>query len=286
MTATVVRADDPAQVPATAAAVLDRVSAGYDDRLALDAVSLVVEPGALLAVIGPNGAGKSTLLKVLAGLIRPVAGSVTVLGRPAGSAARSIAYVPQAEEVDWDFPVTVEAVVMMGRYGRIGIGRSPGRVDRDRVAAALDAVGVAQLADRQIGALSGGQRRRVFLARALAADPELYLLDEPVTGVDAGTQDDMMDVLEAEARAGRTVIATTHDLLTAAHRFDQSALLNGRLIAHGPASLALDERLLGETYAGHVVVLPGEGRRLALDDAHHGPEQGGRRRPRERGTRP
>jgi ABC-type Mn2+/Zn2+ transport system ATPase subunit len=274
VTATVLRAHGTAQVPSTAAAVLDRVSAGYDERLALDAVSLVVERGALLAVVGPNGAGKSTLLKVLAGLIRPVAGSVTVLGRPAGSAPRSIAYVPQAEEVDWDFPVTVEAVVMMGRYGRIGIGRSPGREDRDRVAGAIEAVGVADLADRQIGALSGGQRRRVFLARALAVEPELYLLDEPVTGVDARTQDDMMDVLQAEARAGKTVIATTHDLLCAAHQFHQSALLNGRLIAHGPASLVLDERLLGETYGGHVVVLPGEGGRLALDDAHHGSEPG------------
>jgi ABC-type Mn2+/Zn2+ transport system ATPase subunit len=268
VTAAVSRADDTLRVPGTAAAVLDRVSAGYDDRRALDAVSLVVEHGALLAVVGPNGAGKSTLLKVLAGLIRPVAGSVTVLGRPA-TAAHSIAYVPQAEEVDWDFPVTVAAVVMMGRYGRIGIGRSPGREDRDRVAAALESVGVAHLADRQIGALSGGQRRRVFLARALAVDPELYLLDEPVTGVDVRTQDDMMDVLQAQAQAGRTVIATTHDLLTAAHRFDQAVLLNGRVIAHGPASLVLDERLLAETYAGHVVVLPG-GSGLALDDAHHG----------------
>lgn len=248
---------------------VDRLSAGYGARLALADVSLTVEHGSLLAVIGPNGAGKSTLLKAIAGLIRPIAGQVTVLGKPPGTAGRSIAYLPQAEEVDWDFPVTVDAVVMMGRYARIGIGRSPGRLDRERVAAALETVGMADQAHVQIGSLSGGQRRRVFLARALAADPELYLLDEPVTGVDAGTQEDLMDVLEAEARSGKTVIATTHDLICAAQRFHHSALLNGHLVAQGPASLVLDQRLLAETYAGHVLVLPNGGGRLALDDSHH-----------------
>jgi ABC-type Mn2+/Zn2+ transport system ATPase subunit len=223
----------------------------------------------LLAVIGPNGAGKSTLLKLLAGLLRPSSGTVTVLGGPPGSAGRSIAYLPQAEAVDWEFPVTVREVVMMGRYARLGFWHGPGREDRDRVAAALATVGMADAGQRQIGALSGGQRRRVFLARAIAADPDLYLLDEPVTGVDARTQEDLMDVLEAEARSGKTVIATTHDLICAAQRFHQAALLNGRLVAQGPAELVLDRELLSETYGGHVLVLPGDGDRLVLDDAHH-----------------
>jgi len=158
---------------------------------------------------------------------------------------------------------------MMGRYARLGFGRQPAAVDRERVAAALETVGMADAVDRQIGALSGGQRRRVFLARAIAAEPELYLLDEPVTGVDARTQEELMDVLEAEARAGKTVIATTHDLICAAQRFHEAAFLNGRLVAQGPAEMVLDQKLLSETYGGHVLVLPGDGGRLVLDDAHH-----------------
>jgi ABC-type Mn2+/Zn2+ transport system ATPase subunit len=253
------------------------VTAGYGRRTALSDVNLTVAPGSLLAVIGPNGAGKSTLLKLIAGLIRPMSGQIIVLGGPPGTAARSIAYLPQAEAVDWEFPVTVREVVNMGRYARLGVGHEPGRLDRERVLAALETVGMADAVDRQIGALSGGQRRRVFLARAIAADPDLYLLDEPVTGVDARTQEDLMDVLEAEARAGKTVIATTHDLICAAQRFHQAALLNGRLIAQGSAELVLDQKLLSETYGGHVLVLPGDGQRMVLDDAHHHDEAPGER---------
>ncbi|HEX8938810.1 MAG TPA: ABC transporter ATP-binding protein [Candidatus Limnocylindrales bacterium] len=258
---------------------LTDVVAGYGNRIALDRVSLEIDAGSLLAVIGPNGAGKSTLLKVIAGLLRPFAGQVDVLGGPPGANARRIAYVPQAELVDWEFPVTVDEVVMMGRYPRLGIGRGPGRVDREAVTRALETVGMADAVDRQVGALSGGQRRRVFLARALAAEPDLYLLDEPVTGVDATTQEDLMDVLEAEARAGRTVIATTHDLLCAAQRFHEALLINRRVVAHGPANLVLDQDLLGRTYGGHILVLPTAGAEpaagvtpggaLILDDAHH-----------------
>jgi ABC-type Mn2+/Zn2+ transport system ATPase subunit len=251
------------------AVVVEGVTAGYGRRVALTDVSLDVQQGSLLAVIGPNGAGKSTLLKLIAGLLKPTAGRLTVLGGPPGSAAREVAYLPQAEAVDWEFPVTVGEVVMMGRYARLGFGRQPGPVDRERVAAARETVGMADAADRQIGALSGGQRRRVFLARAIAAEPELYLLDEPVTGVDVTTQEELMDVLEGEARAGKTVIATTHDLICAAQRFHQAALINGRVVAQGPAELVLDQRLLAETYGGHVLVLPGDGGRMVLDDAHH-----------------
>jgi ABC-type Mn2+/Zn2+ transport system ATPase subunit len=258
--------------------VLDGVSADYGGRPALTDVSLEIRSGSLLAVIGPNGAGKSTLLKLIAGLIRPSAGRLTVLGGPPGAAAKSVAYLPQAEAVDWEFPVTVGEVVMMGRYARLGIGREPRAIDRERVAEALETVGMAAAARRQIGALSGGQRRRVFLARALAAEPELYLLDEPVTGVDVRTQEDLMDVLEAEARAGKTVIATTHDLICAAQRFHEAALLNRHLVAHGPAELVLDQRLLAETYGGHVLVLPGDGGRIVLDDAHHHDEEPTRER--------
>jgi ABC-type Mn2+/Zn2+ transport system ATPase subunit len=256
---------------------LEDITAGYGERVALSHISLGVPRGSLLAVVGPNGAGKSTLLKVMAGLLQPFSGHVEVLGGDVGQHARQVAYLPQAEAVDWQFPVSVGDVVMMGRYPLIGWGRRPGATDREHVANALATVGMQAQADRQIGALSGGQRRRVFLARAIAADPDLYLLDEPVTGVDAVTQEDLMDVLEAEARAGKTVIATTHDLLCAAQRFQQAALINGRLVAQGPANLVLDQRLLAETYGGHVLILQADaGTALALDDAHHHDEPSGR----------
>ncbi len=215
---------------------------------------------------------------MLAGLLPIRAGTARVLGGPPGSAARRVAYVPQAEVVDWAFPVTVGEVVMMGRYPAIGIGRRPGPADRAAVAEALETVGMADHRGRQIGALSGGQRRRVFLARALAARPDLYLLDEPVTGVDATTQEDLMDVLEAQARDGKTVVATTHDLAGAAHRFQDAALVNRRIVAAGPAKdLVLDQRLLAETYGGHVLVLPDlTGGTFVLDDAHHHDQAAGR----------
>jgi ABC-type Mn2+/Zn2+ transport system ATPase subunit len=253
---------------ASGAVRLRGVTVAYGDRIALDQVDLDIARGALLAVIGPNGAGKSTLLKTIAGLVEPIAGSIEVLGSPPGVAARRVAYVPQAELVDWSFPVTVGDVVMMGRVPLIGIARSPSREDRAIVQHALAAVGMGGEDSRQIGALSGGQRRRVFLARALAARPDLYLLDEPVTGVDATTEEDLMHLLEAEANAGRTVIASTHDLAAAAHHFREVALVNGRVVAIGPSSLVMDRELLRTTYGGHVVVLP-EGEGAIIDDAHH-----------------
>jgi ABC-type Mn2+/Zn2+ transport system ATPase subunit len=246
---------------------LSDVTVGYGDRIALENVNLAVEAGSLLAVVGPNGAGKSTLLKLMAGLIRPWHGRVEVLGHPAGQQARRVAYVPQAELVDWGFPVTVGDVVMMGRYPALGRLRRPGSEDRRAVSAALEQVGMAAFASTQIGSLSGGQRRRVFLARALAAAPDLFLLDEPVTGVDATTQEDLMDILEAEARSGKTVVATTHDLACAAQRFQQVAAVNRTILAHGPSSLILDPEVLARTYGGHLLVLGGQ--TVVLDDAHH-----------------
>jgi ABC-type Mn2+/Zn2+ transport system ATPase subunit len=268
----------PAFVPGPEPAVrLRAVTAGYGDRVALSDVDLEIARGSLLAVIGPNGAGKSTLLKTIAGLLKPFSGTVEVLGGPPRLQAKRLAYVPQAEMVDWAFPVTVGDVVMMGRVPLIGIGRSAGRKDREAVLAALETVGMGDAHGRQIGALSGGQRRRVFLARALAAEPDLYLLDEPVTGVDVTTQEDLMRILEAESDAGRTVVATTHDLASAAHHFHQAAFVNGRIVAFGPADLVMDPALLTATYGGHVIVLPA-GDRTIIDDAHHHDDAPGRER--------
>jgi ABC-type Mn2+/Zn2+ transport system ATPase subunit len=165
---------------------------------------------------------------------------------------------------------------MMGRYPLLGPIRRPGPDDRRAVRDALGRVSMADHADRQIGALSGGQRRRVFLARALAAEPDLVLLDEPVTGIDATTQEDLMDLLEDEARRGKTVIATTHDLACAAQRFQRVLAINRAVVAHGPSSLVLEPDVLSRTYGGHLLVIAGQ--TVVLDDAHHHDEQSGSER--------
>ncbi len=246
---------------------LSDISAGYGGRTALEHVTISVEPGSLLAVVGPNGAGKSTLLKLMAGLLRPWSGRIEMLGAPPGREARRIAYVPQAELVDWAFPVTVEDVVMMGRFPRLGPVRRPGADDRRAVGEALAKVHMDNHRHTQIGRLSGGQRRRVFLARALAAEPDVFLLDEPVTGIDATTQELLMDLLEDEAARGKTVVATTHDLACAAQRFHRVLAVNRTVVAYGASNLVLDADVLARAYGGHLLVL--EGRTVVLDDAHH-----------------
>jgi ABC-type Mn2+/Zn2+ transport system ATPase subunit len=257
----------PAIGAAEVAVRLRAVTAGYDGQPALEGVDLEIARGSLLAIFGPNGGGKTTLLKLIAGLLRPWTGTVEVLGGPAGGAAHRIAYVPQAELVDWSFPITVWNVAMMGRFARLGPLRQPGREDRVAVAAALARVGMSDSAGSQIGRLSGGQRRRAFLARALAAEPDLYLLDEPVTGVDIPTQEDLMTLLTAEADAGRTIIATTHDLAAVTRHFHQAVAINRRVIASGPVDLVRDPDILARTYGGHLLVL-GD-RAVLIDDAHH-----------------
>jgi len=261
---------------------LSDVTAGYGDRTALEHVTLAVEPGSLLAVVGPNGAGKSTLLKLMAGLAQPWTGRIEILGAPAGREARRVAYVPQAELVDWAFPVTVEDVVMMGRFPRLGSIRRPGADDRRAVTDALAQVRMGAHRRTQVGRLSGGQRRRVFLARALAAEPDLFLLDEPVTGIDATTQELLMDLLEEQAARDKTVVATTHDLACAAQRFQQVLAINRTVVAYGPSNLVLDADVLARAYGGHLLML--EGRTVVLDDAHHHDDApGGERHFHDRG---
>lgn len=246
---------------------LTGVNAGYGDRTALAGIDLEVPRGSLVAILGPNGGGKSTLLKVMAGLLQPWSGSVEVLGGSAGREAKRIAYVTQAELVDWSFPVSVWDVAMMGRYPRLGPLRRPGPDDRNAVMGALERVGMVDRRRSQIGALSGGQRRRAFLARAIASEPDLYLLDEPVTGVDVTTQEDLMTLLAAETRLGRTAIATSHDLAAASEHFETVVMLNQRIVAVGPSSLVLDPEVLSATYGGHLLMVGAEA--VMLDDAHH-----------------
>jgi ABC-type Mn2+/Zn2+ transport system ATPase subunit len=264
-------------MPGGGAAVrLIGVSAGYGSQLALRDVDLEIATGSLLAIFGPNGGGKTTLLKLIAGLLVPWTGSVEVLGAAPGVHARRVAYVPQAELVDWSFPVSVWNVAMMGRYPALGPLRQPGAADREAVAAALERVGMAAQAKTQIGALSGGQRRRAFLARAIAAEAELYLLDEPVTGVDVPTQEDLMDLLARESAAGRTIVATTHDLAAASRHFREVVGVNRTVTAAGSVELLADPDVLARTYGGHLLMLGDRG--VVLDDAHHHDAEAGAER--------
>jgi ABC-type Mn2+/Zn2+ transport system ATPase subunit len=263
------------QAGAAASAVLrvERLHAGYARRTVLDEVTFEVGGGELVALVGPNGSGKSTLLKVLAGLLRPWAGSVAIFGQVPGRQPLRVAYLPQAEAVDWSFPASVLDVVLMGRYRRAGWLRPTSRADRAAAERALELAGIRELASRQIGELSGGQQRRAFLARALAQEPELYLLDEPVTGVDPATEDDLMALLAEECRSGKAVLASTHDLAGVAEHFTRLISLNRTVLADGPASLVRDADVLRATYGGHLIEVD-RGKVVLLDDPHH---QHGRR---------
>ena len=211
----------------------DHVTVAFSSLPILDEITFEVPHGAQVAIVGPNGAGKSTLFKALVGLLPLKGGQIRVHGQTLGSHQDCVAYIPQREEVDWRFPVTVWDVVMMGRFGHFGWFGRPTPRDRDLVAQKLAQMGIANLAQRPIGELSGGQQQRVFLARALAQEPHILLMDEPFTGVDGPTQDATLALLDDLRRLSVTVLVSTHDLNLAARRFDLTALLNHRLVAFG-----------------------------------------------------
>jgi ABC-type Mn2+/Zn2+ transport system ATPase subunit len=247
---------------------VERLRAGYPRRPVLEDVTFQVGPGELVAIVGPNGSGKSTLLKVLVGLLKPWSGQVRVLAEPPGRQPLRVAYLPQAEAVDWSFPVSVRDVVLMGRYRHAGWLRPTSREDAAAAERALELAGMSDLAGRQIGELSGGQQRRTFLARALAQEPAVYLLDEPVTGVDPTTEDDLMAILMMECQRGKTVLASTHDLGGVAEHFTRLLSLNRTVVADGPAALVRDADVLRATYGGHLIEV-GRGEVVLLDDPHH-----------------
>src|ERR687893_569011 len=226
-------------------------------------VDLTVPPGVLMAIVGPNGAGKTTLIKAILELVRPAAGRVLIHGRPYEEQRRLVAYVPQRRTVDWDFPTNVLDGVLMGRYGALGWLRRPGRRDRELALEALEQVGMARLAHRQISQLSGGQQQRVFLARALVQDARVYLMDEPFQGVDATTERAIVELLRRLRAEGRTVVCVHHDLQTVAEYFDSVTLLNVRRIASGPVDEVFDEQNLRLTYGGLVSFLGEDGRPAA-----------------------
>jgi manganese/iron transport system ATP-binding protein len=237
---------------------LDRANVSYGRRVALENVSLEVHEGQSIALIGPNGAGKSTLLRAVLGLVPLASGAVRVLGRTPADARRFVAYVPQADALDTEFPVTVEQVVLMGRTRAIGWVRRPARRDHAIARDALDEVGLLDLAKVRFGTMSGGQRQRVLLARAVTQEARLLLLDEPFNGVDAVTVDVLLDVLHRLRAEGTAVVMSTHDLSVAHLACGDACLLNRRQVAVGPILETLTPARLAEAYGPQAVALTTE----------------------------
>ncbi len=254
------RVEEPAHL------VVDNATIFYGEKPALQDVTFCVSVGTRVAVIGPNGAGKSTLFKALLGLLPLRRGSILIHGLPPGHHLDCVAYIPQREEVEWSFPVTVTDVVMMGRYARLGWLSRPGKDDRAAVAGVLEKLNISDLADQPIGSLSGGQQQRAFLARALVQEPHIVLMDEPFTGVDISTQETTLDLFDRLREQQVTVLVSTHDLNLAATRFDEVLLLNRRLIACGPPADALQSQMLTEAFGGQLLFLNGA---VVVDKATH-----------------
>ena len=231
------------------------LTVAYHKRPVLWGVDVEVPAGQLVGVIGPNGAGKSTLIKAAMGLLPVSSGWVKVFGRPVKDNLRRVGYVPQRESVDWDFPVSVMDVVLMGRYGHLGLFKRPRKEDREVARECLEKVKMLPYADRQISNLSGGQQQRVFLARALAQESDLYFMDEPFAGVDAATEAAIVTILQELKDQGKTLLVVHHDLPTAKTYFDRLLLLNMRVVAFGPTEEVFNYDLLQSTYGGRLTIL-------------------------------
>lgn len=229
------------------------LTVAYHRKPVLWGIDLVVPKGKLIGIVGPNGAGKSTLIKAVMGLLPLSSGWVKIFGKSKNF--RRVGYVPQRESVDWDFPVTVMDVVLMGRYGHLGLIRRPSKADREIARQSLEKVKMLPFADRQISNLSGGQQQRVFLARALAQESDLYFMDEPFSGVDAATESAIVTLLQELKDRGKTLMVVHHDLPTARSYFDMLLLLNMRVVAFGPTEEVFTRELLQKTYGGRLTIL-------------------------------
>lgn len=254
---------------------LEHVYVAYGQQLALEDIDLQVRRGEFVGVLGPNGSGKSTLLKVILGLVKPLKGTVKLFGKPReelGELGRRIGYVPQVVDIDQRFPVPVWDVVMMGRYGQIGLFRQPGPKDREAARRAMERVGIQDLAQRQIGQLSGGQRQRVLVARALAMEPELLLLDEPTTGIDIATQEGFYELLaDLHKSLQLTILMVSHDVGVVSQYVDQVACLNRRLIVHGRPEEVDGQALLGCLYGKEAMFFGhGEVPHIVVEKWHRG----------------
>ncbi len=243
------------------------LTVAYHRKPVLWDIELTLPEGQLIAVVGPNGAGKSTFIKSVLGLVPRASGAVTIYGKSYESQRHLVGYVPQRESVDWDFPVNALDVVAMGLYRKIGWLRPVGKKDRQIALEALEKVGMANFADRQISQLSGGQQQRVFLARALAQDARLYFMDEPFAGVDVATERAIIALLKALKAAGKTCVVVHHDLQTVPTYFDHVVLLNMRLVAAGPVEEIFNEENLKKTYGGRLTLLS-----QALDEVAKAPK--------------
>lgn len=232
---------------------VEDLTIAYDVKPVLWDVDVSFETGKLTAIVGPNGAGKSTLIKAIMGLIKPISGKIE-FDKSMKDAKKQIAYVPQSGSVDWDFPATVEDIVLMGRYGHIGWIRRLKAADKEIARDMLEKVGMSRYADRQIAQLSGGQQQRVFLARALTQQAEIYILDEPLKGVDVQTEAILVSLLKDLAKDGKTVIVVHHDLTSVKDYFDNLVLVNVRVIASGSVDEVFTHEYLEETYGSKVVV--------------------------------
>jgi manganese/iron transport system ATP-binding protein/manganese/zinc/iron transport system ATP- binding protein len=233
---------------------VEHLTISYHSKPALLDVSISIEKDQLVGVIGPNGAGKSTFIKAVLGFIKPDIGTVRINGLNVQRTKGRVAYVPQRGAVDWDFPVTVREVALMGRYQEIPWYSSPAKDDYEITEEALRMVRMQDFAGRQIGELSGGQQQRVFLARALAQGSDILLLDEPFAGVDAATERAILEVLERAKKAGKTLVVVHHDLSTAAEYFDKLILIKQRMYAYGTPEQVLNEELLSKIYEGRLRV--------------------------------
>jgi ABC-type Mn2+/Zn2+ transport system ATPase subunit len=242
-----------------AAIAVRDVWTGYNRHAALEGVTFEIERAYLAGLVGPNGSGKSTLLRTLLGLHKPWRGEVRLFGQRAEKARRLVGFMPQAELVDWSFPVTVFDVTLMGRYGRLGPLRRPTRHDREIAWHSLEQVEMADLAQRQIGELSGGQQRRVLIARTLTQEPQLLLLDEPFTGLDATVQHDLIDLFNKLRQEGKTILAATHDLSCVAGCFDHAVCLNRKVIAFGRPQDIFTKEVLDATFETHFLLVTAEG---------------------------
>ena len=224
------------------------LSVAYDRKPVLWDIDLDISSARMTAVIGPNGAGKSTLIKTVLGLIKPVSGTVTIFGKPLADVRDRIAYVPQRNAVDWDFPTDSLDVVTMGTYGKLGWFRRPGKAEHEAAMAALERVGMADFARRQISQLSGGQQQRVFLARALVQSADLLFMDEPLAGVDTVTEETILQIMLELKGQGKALVVVHHDLQTVRAVFDECVVLNVRLVAAGPAAEVLNSDNLRAAY--------------------------------------
>lgn len=241
--------------PSSSAIFVRDLTVAYEEKPVLWDVDLDVPTGSLTAIVGPNGAGKSTLIKTILGLVPAAAGTIRIFGEAYNLNRKAVGYVPQRGSVDWDFPTDSLDVVTMGLYGHLGWFKRPGRKERDIAMDCLKQVGMADFAQRQISRLSGGQQQRVFLARALAQDARLYLMDEPFAGVDATTEKSIVDILKTLRDNGKTVVVVHHDLETVPEYFERVVLLNVRLIASGPVGETFTPENLQRAYGGRIAFI-------------------------------